>query len=68
MASITRSGYAAENGEANPVADVAALYSQDGVWATHDGTFHGRQAIEKGYAQLDFKSWQIGNYSPRSIG
>jgi uncharacterized protein (TIGR02246 family) len=43
-------------------AAVAALYSQDGVWVTHDGTFHGRQAIEKGYAQLDFKSWQIGNY------
>jgi uncharacterized protein (TIGR02246 family) len=41
---------------------VAALYSQDGVWVTHDGAFHGRQAIEKGYVQLDFKSWQIGNY------
>jgi uncharacterized protein (TIGR02246 family) len=41
---------------------VAALYAQDGVWVTHDGAFHGRQAIEKGYAQLDFKSWQIGNY------
>ena len=43
-------------------AAVAALYAQDGVWVTHDGAFHGRQAIEKGYAQLDFKSWQIGNY------
>jgi uncharacterized protein (TIGR02246 family) len=43
-------------------AAVATLYSQDGVWVTRDGTFHGRQAIEKGYAQLDFKSWQIGNY------
>ena len=41
---------------------VAALYAQDGVWVTHDGAFHGRQAIEKAYAQLDFKSWQIGNY------
>ena len=46
---------------------VAALYAQDGVWVTHDGTFHGRQAIEKGYAQLDFKSWQA-IISPRSIG
>jgi uncharacterized protein (TIGR02246 family) len=43
-------------------AAVAALYAQDGVWVTHDGTFHGRTAIEKAYAQLDFKSWQIGNY------
>ena len=43
-------------------AGVAALYAQDGVWVTHDGAFHGRQSIEKGYAQLDFKSWQIGNY------
>src|SRR5271154_1854404 len=41
---------------------VAALYSQDGVWVTHDGAFHGRQAIEKGYVQLDVKSWQIGSY------
>jgi ketosteroid isomerase-like protein len=40
---------------------VAALYSQDGVWVTHDGAFHGRQAIEKGYVQLDFKSWQIAS-------
>jgi uncharacterized protein (TIGR02246 family) len=43
-------------------ATVAALYTQDGVWVTHDGSFHGRQAIEKGYVQLDVKSWQIGSY------
>ena len=43
-------------------AAVAALYAQDGVWVTHDGSFHGRQAIEKGYVQLDVKSWQIGSY------
>jgi uncharacterized protein (TIGR02246 family) len=43
-------------------AAVAALYAQDGVRTTHDGTFHGRQAIEKSYALLDFTSWQIGNY------
>jgi ketosteroid isomerase-like protein len=36
--------------------------STDGVWVTHDGSFHGRQAIEKGYVQLDVKSWQIGSY------
>ncbi len=29
---------------------------------THDGSFHDRQAIEKGYVQLDVKSWQIGSY------
>jgi uncharacterized protein (TIGR02246 family) len=37
-------------------AAVAALYTQDGVSGTsgmpHFGSFHGRQAIEKGYAQF----------------
>ena len=47
----------------NDAAGVAAFYTEDGVnvqpWG---GGFHGRQAIEKGYVQLDVKSWQIGSY------
>jgi uncharacterized protein (TIGR02246 family) len=43
-------------------AAVAALYTQDRVWTTHDGTFRDRQAIEKGHGQFVFKSWQISNY------
>jgi uncharacterized protein (TIGR02246 family) len=46
-------------------AAVAALYTQDGVSGTsgmpHFGTFHGRQAIEKGYAQF-FQSWPINSH------
>ena len=44
-------------------AAVAALYTQDGVWVTHDGSFHGRQAIEKTYANY-FQHWRsINNVS-----
>ena len=45
-------------------AALAALYTQDAVRviALNNGTFHGRQAIEKGYAQYDFGRWQISNH------
>jgi uncharacterized protein (TIGR02246 family) len=45
-------------------AAVAALYTQDAVRTTamNDGTFHGRQAIEKSYVKYDFERWQIHNY------
>ena len=44
-------------------AAVAALYTQDAVRATYNhGTFHGRQAIEKAFANWDFKRWQVSNY------
>jgi ketosteroid isomerase-like protein len=45
----------------NDAAAVAALYTQDGVtvlpWG---GGFHGRQAIERGFAGV-FKSWHPSN-------
>jgi uncharacterized protein (TIGR02246 family) len=47
---------------------VAALYTQDGVRTTNEynhGTLHGRQAIEKVYANWDFKQWQLSNYFTR---
>jgi uncharacterized protein (TIGR02246 family) len=34
----------------NDAAAVAALYTEDAVYVAHHGTFHGRQAIEKTYA------------------
>ena len=44
-------------------AAIAALYTQDAVWATfHDGTYHGPQAIEKEYERLYFKRWNKSNY------
>jgi len=44
-------------------AAIAALYTQDAVWATyHDGTYHGPQAIEKKYERLYFKRWNKSNY------
>ena len=45
-------------------AAVAALYAQDAVRATalNDGTFYGRPAIEKAYANFDFGRWQVTNY------
>jgi uncharacterized protein (TIGR02246 family) len=40
---------------------VAALFTEDGVSLTpHDGTFHGRQAIEKQYAKT-FQIWHPNN-------
>jgi hypothetical protein len=45
-------------------AAVAALYTQHAVRVTalNNGTFHGRQAIEKAYAQYDFGRWQVSNH------
>jgi uncharacterized protein (TIGR02246 family) len=46
-------------------AAVAALYTQDGISGTsgmpHFGNFHGRQAIEKGYAQF-LQSYRMNNH------
>jgi hypothetical protein len=45
-------------------AAIAALYTQDAVWATyHFGVFHGRQKIEKAYAYNDFIRWNKQNYA-----
>jgi uncharacterized protein (TIGR02246 family) len=43
---------------------VAALYAQNAVRITalNNGTFYGRQAIEKAYAKYDFGRWQVSNY------
>ena len=41
---------------------LAALYSEDAVRATPHGTFHGRQAIEKDFAERDFQRLQSNNY------
>ena len=51
-------------------AAVAALYTQDAVRVTalNDGTFHGRQAIEKAYAKYDFGRWQVTNYFTKVTG
>jgi uncharacterized protein (TIGR02246 family) len=35
---------------------VAALYTEDAIYAAQDGTFHGRQAIEKAYSNY-FQHW-----------
>jgi ketosteroid isomerase-like protein len=45
-------------------AAVAALYAQDAVRVTalNNGTFYGRQAIEKAFAKYDFERWQVHNY------
>jgi uncharacterized protein (TIGR02246 family) len=41
---------------------LAALYTEDAVHGTlHDGTFHGRQAIEKSYENR-FQRWHPKNY------
>jgi uncharacterized protein (TIGR02246 family) len=40
---------------------VAALYTEDAVYVAHHGTFHGRQAIEKGYANY-FQHWHSINH------
>jgi uncharacterized protein (TIGR02246 family) len=43
-------------------AAIAALYTQDAVLATYNkGTFHGRQKIEKAYAEDYFMRWNIHN-------
>jgi uncharacterized protein (TIGR02246 family) len=45
-------------------AAVAALYAQDAVRVTalNNGTFYGRQAIEKAFVKYDFDRWQVRNY------
>jgi uncharacterized protein (TIGR02246 family) len=43
-------------------AAVAALYTEDAVWATYHGTFHGRQGIEGVYADWSFKRWNKHNW------
>jgi uncharacterized protein (TIGR02246 family) len=45
-------------------AAIAALYTQDAVRMTalNNGTFYGRQAIEKAFAKYDFDRWQVTNY------
>ena len=44
-------------------AAVAALYTENAVYVAHHGTFHGRQAIEKTYANY-FQHWRsINNVS-----
>jgi uncharacterized protein (TIGR02246 family) len=42
-------------------AAVAALYTEDGVYATRHGTYHGRRAIEKGLAKDEFQHWRTQN-------
>jgi uncharacterized protein (TIGR02246 family) len=41
---------------------LAALYTDDAVKVTVHGTFHGRQAIAKDYAEHDFQRYQAKNY------
>ena len=43
-------------------AAVAALYTEDAVWETYHGTFHGRQRIEGVYADWSFKRWNKHNW------
>jgi uncharacterized protein (TIGR02246 family) len=42
-------------------AAVAALYAEDAVYVAQHGTFHGRQAIEKTYANY-FQHWHSINH------
>jgi uncharacterized protein (TIGR02246 family) len=45
----------------NDAAAAAALYTEDGVHASFYQTSHGRQAIEKNYAEHSFRQWQATN-------
>jgi uncharacterized protein (TIGR02246 family) len=45
----------------DPVA-VAALYAEDGIHITSNGTFHGRQAIEKDYAKHTFQIYHANDH------
>jgi uncharacterized protein (TIGR02246 family) len=45
----------------NDAAALAAFYTEDGMLVTPHGTFHGRQAIEKDYAEHSFRQWQATN-------
>ena len=44
----------------NDAAAMAALYTEDAVNVLPGGSFHGRQAIEKGWARV-FQSWHPSN-------
>lgn len=39
----------------------AALFTEDAVWTTPQGTFYGRGAIERRLAEYHFHRWQIKN-------
>jgi uncharacterized protein (TIGR02246 family) len=41
---------------------LGALYTDDAVRVTVHGTFHGREAIAKDYAEHDFRRYQANNY------
>src|SRR5215470_4462080 len=43
-------------------AAVAALYTEDAVWVTYHGTFHGRQRIEKVFEEWCFQMWNKHNW------
>jgi len=39
----------------------AACFTEDAVWITPQGTFHGRSAIERRLANYHFRQWHIRN-------
>jgi uncharacterized protein (TIGR02246 family) len=39
----------------------AALFTEDAVWTTPQGTFYGRRAIERRLATYHFRRWHITN-------
>jgi uncharacterized protein (TIGR02246 family) len=43
-------------------AALAALYTEDAVFATPEGNFSGRQAIEKRYVEWSFQRWHSANH------
>ena len=46
----------------NDASAIAALFTEDGILVAPDGTFGGRQAIEKRYAVI-FQRWPITTFS-----
>jgi uncharacterized protein (TIGR02246 family) len=46
----------------NDAAAVAAFFTEDAVRVTPDGTFSGREAIERGYAKFDFQQYQSNDH------
>jgi hypothetical protein len=46
----------------NDASAIAALFTEDGILVAPDGTFGGRQAIEKRYADM-FHRWPITTFS-----